>query len=472
MTAPGVVVAAHQAAADAGARALAAGGSVVDAAVATALALAVVEPAQCGLGGYGGFLVYAPAEGEPCQIDFNTWIPARLGDDVLRRPSDDVPLPDGGGAVAPPNVVPGLLAAHARFGTLPLSEVRAPALRLAADGFVLGPDLLRALEDHWKRTSGGSREFAAIFFPNGRPPEAGSRLVQHDLAHTLEALSEEAFREGRVVDAICYAVSADGGFLEPRDFAEGAVAISTAEQQPFAGGRVFGPSQAVTGTGVLFPALATIGAERLGANRSQSYVDEMARALRAAWGERIAQAEGDFAGAHTAHLCAAAGDGSLASLTFTHGRRKFGSGLVASGTGIVLNAGVGLFSRSASGRRSVTNMAPVVIETEDGTRHAFGAVGGPRIPAIVLTSAVDVIHYGHSLTDSLSAAHLAVRPIDGALETEANLAPLSQATEWAVLKAGETFGPACGITRPVRGGPIAALDPRFSMGIAEAPAAR
>jgi gamma-glutamyltranspeptidase len=309
-----------------------------------------------------------------------------------------------------------------------------------------------------------------IFFPDGQPPEVGFRLVQCDLARTLEGLSDEAFRRGPIVDAICDAVSADGGFLEPRDFAEGVVEISPVEQQPFAGAHVFGPSEAVTGTGILFPALAMIDVERLGANRSQSYVDEMSRALRAAWDERTGRAKGDFASSHTTHLCVASGDGSLASLTFTHGRRKFGSGLVAPGTGIVLNAGVGLFSPSASGPRAVTNMAPVVIETADGTRHAFGAVGGPRIPAIVLTSAVDVIHYRHSLADSLSAAHLAVSPIDGALETEANLAPLSRATEWSVLKAGETFGPACGITRPVQGSPIPALDPRFLMGIAEVPA--
>src|SRR4051812_18256302 len=97
----GLALAAVQEAADAGAKALAAGGTAVDAAVATAFALCVVDPASAGLGGYGGFLVYAPPSGAPVQVDFNTWVPQRLDASFLRIPGDPAALQDGGGAVAP-----------------------------------------------------------------------------------------------------------------------------------------------------------------------------------------------------------------------------------------------------------------------------------------------------------------------------------------------------------------------------------
>jgi gamma-glutamyltranspeptidase/glutathione hydrolase len=257
----GLALAAVQEAADAGATALAAGGTAVDAAVATAFALCVVDPASCGLGGYGGFLVYAPPSGAPVQVDFNTWVPQRLDATSLRIPGDPAPLRDGGGAVAPLAVVPGLLAAHAEFGRQPLAELLLPSVQLARNGFAIGRELTRALSDHWVRTDGGSPAFASIFYPDGRPPEGRSELVQPDLAVTLETISRlgmEAFRTGPIVEAVCATVGADGGFLTPEDFTEDRITITPAETTAFQSARVYGPSRETSGTGVVFSALAHI----------------------------------------------------------------------------------------------------------------------------------------------------------------------------------------------------------------------
>jgi gamma-glutamyltranspeptidase/glutathione hydrolase len=466
----GVVVASHQAAADAGAGALAQGGTAVDAAVATAFALTVVDPASCGLGGYGGFLVYAPPTGPPVLVDFNTWAPRRLDPSLVRIPGDTVQPRDGGISVAPPAVVPGLLAAHALHGRRPLADLVAPAVRLARDGFAIGRDLTRALSDHWVRTEGGSPEFTSVFLSAGRPPERGSLLVQPDLAVTLETIARdgaESFRTGPIVDAICAAAAADGGFVEPEDLAHDGVEVGAPEQGAFGSAVLYGPPRVTSGAGVLFSALDHVRTNQLGSGRGREYVSELARALRLAWNERSNAARGALSSQHTTHLCAADAEGGLASLTFTHGHRRFGSGLVAPGTGIVLNSGINLFAPTPAGPLPVTNMTPVVVEEPNGDRHAIGSVGGPRIPGIILGAVVDLVHYGASIAEAIASPHLSVRPADGALEAEAELLALMDDEDGLPLVAATSFGTTCGIT-VTSAGAIPGPDHRFEYGLARA----
>jgi gamma-glutamyltranspeptidase / glutathione hydrolase len=464
----GLVVAAHQGAADAGAGALASGGSAVDAAVAAAFALCVVDPANCGVGGYGGFLVVAPPRGAPTCVDFNTWVPARLDPALLRVPGSITGFASGGASVAPPAVVPGLLAAHDAFGRLPLDELLAPAIRLAADGFTVGFSTALALRQHWERTGGGAPGFARIFYPDGRPPERGARLVQTELAETLEAIAAggaEAFRTGAIVDAICETVRPDGGFLQPEDFCHDGVTIGAAETLTLDTLAIHGASQATSGTGVVFPALAELDFDRLGANRDRSYVDEVARALRAAWDERALPAQAALNARHTTHLCAADADGSMVALTFTHGP-WCGSGVVAAGTGVLLNAGANLFAPGEHGPLAMTNMSPLVLDVAGGERHVLGATGGPRIPAFLVTAIVDVVHYEHRLSEALAAPHLAIRVADRELEVEPELAQFALPGV-KQLQAGDGFGAAFGITRDPAGW-APATDPRFEHGVARA----
>jgi gamma-glutamyltranspeptidase/glutathione hydrolase len=463
--ADGLVVAATQPAADAGATALAAGGNAVDAAVAAGFALCVVDSANCGVGGYGGFLTYLPPDGEPVVVDFNTWAPDRLDPAGFRAPGDVGALIDSGPAVAPPATVPGLVAAQERFGRLQLADLLQPAIRLAADGFPVGHDLGRALAEHWEKRDRGRPDFAAVFFPNGRPPVEGERLVQAELAGTLQAIAASGaapFRQGPLVEAICDAVRAAGGFLRPEDFLAETVTIGPAESTPFESAVVSGPSRGTSGAGVLFGALAGIEPARLGENRSRAYVDEVAGALLAAWDERTESARVALQARHTTNMCAADAEGGMVTLTFTHGSLWFGSGIVPEGTGVVLNAGANLFAATADGPRAVTNMAPVVVEAPDGERHALGATGGPRIPGMLLTSIVDVVHFGSTLPDALAAPHLSVRALER--EVEAEPALLEVAGRGTPLGLRD-YGPAAGITR-TSSGCVPAVDPRFGSGVA------
>ncbi|HVU78163.1 MAG TPA: gamma-glutamyltransferase [Gaiellaceae bacterium] len=464
MISEGLVVAASQAAADAGAQALAAGGNAVDAAVAAGFALCVVDSANCGLGGYGGFLTYLPPEGDAVEVDFNTWAPDRLDPAGFRRPGDISQSLVGGAAVAPPVTVPGLLGALERFGRLAPADVVAGAIDLARDGFSVGRELARALAEHWQKRDGGRPEFAAVYYPDGRPPEEGERLAQPELARTLELVARDgasAFRSGPLVDAICTAARADGGFLEPDDFLRETVAIGPAESTVFESAVIAGPPQLTSGTGVLFAALAALDPSALGENRSRGYVDEIARALLAAWDVRSAATNLALQSRNTTNLCTADADGGVVTLTFTHGP-WFGSGLVAEGTGMVLNAGANLFAATADGPRAVTNMAPLVVRQADGARHALGGTGGPRIPALLLTALVDVVHHGLTLADALAAPHVSVRALERELEVEPELLDVAGRG----LPMGiRDYGPTAGLTRTAAGC-VPAVDPRFTTGVA------
>ncbi len=384
----GLVVTTQQLAADAGRDLLSAGGSAVDAIVAAAFALCVVDPSNCGVGGYGGFLVYAPADDEPFTVEFNTWMPARLDPSRLRRPGSLEPMVRGGLGVSPPAVVPGLLEAHARFGRRPRAEVLEPAIRLARDGFPVGHYLAWALEEH--RAHGGAGrggDFDSLFYPGGVPLARGSRLIQSDLAGTLEAIREggaEAVQSGAIAAAICEDVAASGGVVTPDDLAQDHVSVGPATTATFAGATVYGPSPAVSGAGVLFPALEEIDPAKLGANRGREYVAAIADSLRRAWTVRIAECGAPATHPHTTHLCAAGPERDLATLTFTHGP-WFGSDLIAAGTGIVLNGGANILAPSVSGGRAVTNMAPIVLDSGDHAApcpRSGGRAADPGAPAL------------------------------------------------------------------------------------------
>jgi gamma-glutamyltranspeptidase/glutathione hydrolase len=467
----GRVVATQQLAADAGAAALLAGGSAVDAAVAAGFALCVVDAANCGVGGYGGYLMYAPPGVPPVAVEFDTWVPARFPAERLRIPgaTDPHAMVDGGAAVAPPAVVPGLLVAHSRFGRRPLEELVAPAIRLARSGFPVGPGLAWALSEHWRRRQGdvGDDELRSVFYPGGRALQEGETLVQPDLAATLEAIVREreyALRAGPLAEAICGSVNADGGTLDLDDLGRDGVVVREAPEPVALGpATVYGPSRAESGTGVLFSALGEVDLGRVGSNRSRAYVDEIVRALAHAWNERLSVARSAVALPHTTTLGTASEDGGLAALTFTHGP-WFGAGIMPPGTGVVLNGGANLFAATPVGGRAITNMSPLVVELADGARHVVGATGGPRIPGMLFTAVVDVVHYGRSLAEAIAAPHVSARAADGRPEVESPLDRLFGSEEATVIAPGD-FGPAYGISR-LADGYADAVDDRFEHGFA------
>jgi len=227
--ASGVVAAAHPLAAEAGAATLARGGNAVDAAVATAAMLSVVEPFGSGLGG-GGFLLYYDATSRTvATLDARETAPASATADMFLGPGG-APWPrpllaTGGLAVGAPGQAGCWAEALRRWGRLSLGDVLAPAIRVAHEGFAVTPYFVREVHAHRQRLAACAAS-GQIFLPSGRPPSAGWRLRQPELAATLALLAgegAEAF-SARLAPEVAATVAAPApgwpaGRLSPDDVA-------------------------------------------------------------------------------------------------------------------------------------------------------------------------------------------------------------------------------------------------------------
>ncbi|NBC14891.1 MAG: gamma-glutamyltransferase [Gammaproteobacteria bacterium] len=214
----GMVATQHYHASDAGAQMLAAGGNAVDAAVAAAFALCVVEPAACGLGGQTMLLLNLAEEGRKLCLDGATRAPNRTPPGELARAAQL----RGHRATTVPSTPAVLAYTLKHYGTKALAEVLAPAIRLAAEGYRISPlqhHLTRRELKHLKSHSAG-----AFFLKDGKTPYAiGARLRQPILAQTLRRLAEqgvEDFYQGEIAAAIHADMVANDGLLRDDDLAQ------------------------------------------------------------------------------------------------------------------------------------------------------------------------------------------------------------------------------------------------------------
>jgi len=237
----GCVVAQHPIAAEVGAEVLAQGGNAVDAAVATAFALGVVEPMMSGPGGGGDILVHLARDDSDRAIDFLPHPPAAVRPDMfeLDRGRGTVGMygwpavkadanTSGYRAVAVPGAVAGLCRALEKWGTWPLRKVIEPAVALAEEGFV-ADWYISAMITAGARRMRHFEEIARVFLPGGLPPEARTRtyvavepLRQLDLAHTLKRIAEhgpDEFYRGETARLMVRAMEHHGGLITAQDLA-------------------------------------------------------------------------------------------------------------------------------------------------------------------------------------------------------------------------------------------------------------
>src|SRR4051812_25902829 len=221
----GLVVCTSAPACDAGAAVLAKGGSAVDAAVATAFALAVTLPSAGNIGG-GGFMVVRSSSGATTTFDYREKAPLQSTRTMYMRDGKvDMSLTNQG-YLAPgvPGTVRGLALAHKKFGRLPWKDVVMPAVQLAEDGFVISAGLARGLNS---QLAGAMGKFPASVAAYGKPGggtwAAGDRLVLKDLAKTLRAIANDgpdAFYTGWIADRIADDMAANGGIITKEDLAK------------------------------------------------------------------------------------------------------------------------------------------------------------------------------------------------------------------------------------------------------------
>ena len=222
----GLVVCTSAPACDAGASVMAKGGNAVDAAVATAFALAVTHPAAGNIGG-GGFMIVRTPDGQLTSFDYREQAP--LGSTRTMYLGKDGSIDRSltrAGYLAPgvPGSVRGLAMAHTKFGKLPWKDVVMPGVILAEEGFVLSDALARGLN---REVTGPMKPFAASVAAYGKPGggewQAGERIVLKDLGRTLRAIATDgpdAFYKGWIADAIADDMKANGGLITKADLAK------------------------------------------------------------------------------------------------------------------------------------------------------------------------------------------------------------------------------------------------------------
>ncbi len=417
----GVVTAQSRDAAEAGVAVLEAGGNAVDAAIATALALAVVEPWNSGLGGVGHALVHPAGERRATAIDFGPVAPAALDPSrfpLTGRVKEDLfawPEVAGDANIHGPLsfVIPSALAGYAamweRWGRLPLADVLAPAIALARRGLPI--DWFTTLKiANAARVLRRYPASASVYLVDGLPPTVPYQgtpgfLPLGRLPDTLEHLARAGLRdiyEGDVTAGIVADVTAMGGVVSAADLAGCAARLHPAAETAWRG-RVLQTPGRLTAAPTL--ARVLVDMEALPASRTPdaAWFAGFAHAMRAAYAERLAgagDAEPPGADSCTTHLNTCDADGTMVSMTTTL-LSSMGSGVVLPGSGVLMNNGVMWFDPApgrpnsvAPGRRPLTNMCPVIVRERDAPVMALGASGGRRILAAVAQSLLFVEGFG------------------------------------------------------------------------------
>jgi gamma-glutamyltranspeptidase/glutathione hydrolase len=394
-----LVTAGHPLGAAAGAETLRRGGNAVDAAVATAFAMAVVEPFMSCLAGGGSLLIHQPRRGGSVAVDFNVEAPAAAHARMYRlgrgRGSDLFPWRavegdanvHGHRAVAVPGSIAGLSLALERYGTMELRDVVAPAVRLARRGVEVDWYLALVFATYAEELA-RFPEAARTYLRGGRyPPRAAhlgaaDRLRQPALARTLELIGKEGpavFYRGELAEAIEAEMKRGGGALTRADLAAYRVRVAPPLEGAYRGVRLLGMPGA-TGCVTALEALNILGCldvarDGLDAPRphhlraeafrlafadrfrhlgdpehvdapwarllSPAHASRLARRVRVdgRHGRRAGRGAGTSAPECTTHICAVDRDRTLVSLTHT-AVSLFGSKVVVPGTGLLLSNGM------------------------------------------------------------------------------------------------------------------------------------
>lgn len=475
----GMITSAHPQASQAGLEILKEGGNAVDAAIAVSMAVSVVRPQSTGIGGGGFLLHFHKGSGSVKAYDFRETAPSNASRDMYLdkngEPKDGsyrgkiVPniSVNGHHSVATPGLIMGLWKIHKKHGSLPWKRLVQPAIKLAKEGFVIYPSLEKAILRRYDilNTFPSTRK---IFLPKGKAPVAGDILIQKDLARTLESIAFDGaapFYEGWIAKSIADEVQEGGGVLSMHDLSSYKMKERTPISTSFYGHKLFSmppPSSGGVHIAQMLNILEDRSLHKL-KHHSVEYINLLVEVMRRAYADR-AEYLGDtdfievpvdaliskeyarklskelplgkagnsneigpgtptsLESPSTTHLSIVDqwGNGVSSTQTINY---TFGSGVVAEGTGIILNDEMDDFSKkpgvpNAFGlvgskaneiqplKRMLSSMSPSFILKDEQLTGIVGSPGGSRIINATLQAIINRYLYKMLPIDAVHSSRI------------------------------------------------------------------
>jgi len=463
----GMVVSQSDIASRAGADVLGEGGNAIDAAVATAFAMAVTHPTAGNIGG-GGFIVYRPVQGEPAAYDFRETAPARATPTMfLRDGKYDVDLHHHSHvSVGVPGTVAGLHMAWKAHGRLPWKRLLVPAVALARDGFPVSVDLAMSLEGQLPRFRKYPASLAQ-FSRDGQPYAPGDVLKQPDLARTLARIAEQGpdgFYTGETAALVEKEMLANGGLITRDDLRAYRPRGRVPLRGTYRGYDILSMPPISSGGTTLLLMLNVLEGYDLGASGvgSARTLHLMTEAMRRAYADRARYlGDPDFNpsmpidrliskdyAAHlrgtiredrastssptsfewpaeseeTTHLSVVDRDRNAVALTYTL-EYGYGSAIVVPGAGFLLNNEMGDFNAGPGltttdgligteanlaqpGKRMLSSMTPAILSKDGELFMVTGSPGGRTIINTVLQTILNVVDHGMNAQEAVDAGRI------------------------------------------------------------------
>jgi len=456
VTRNGMVASAHPLASEAGETILKSGGNAIDAAMATAFALSIVEPNASGLGG-GGFILFKMTDQQNVMmLDYREKAPAAATAQVYYRTdqSFDSLCSAGGPVVGIPGMVAGLFVLHQEYGSLPIEKVLQPAIDLGNQGLEVSPKLASIITLKYDLISKYDLT-AQVLLADLLPPESGTIIRNVQLPISIKTLALNGikeFYEGKIGVSIVKSVRENGGWMDSDDLKGYQPKFRDVVHGTYRGYDIY--SCPPPGSGICLLQLLNIlegyNLNEIGLNNARYYhllaeamkmvfvdreaylgdsdfadvpVEELggkayAELLRgkiqpdkAAFDYQPLQWGGDESG-NTSHLSVIDQQDNIVSLTQTI-NNWFGSGITAEGTGILLNDEIRDFSDQpgtpnsiSPGKRPASSMAPTIIFKNGKPFLSIGSPGATRIISALAQTLINIIDLQMSIDEAIEAPRI------------------------------------------------------------------
>lgn len=462
------------------------GGNAVDAAVAVAFSLAVTLPRAGNIGGGGFMLVHLAKENKTIAIDYREMAPSKAKKDIFLDENGDAVTKlsrEHGLAVGVPGTVMGMSLALEKYGTMTMAQVTAPAIKMAQEGISVSPDLAVSLAGLKRRMSQWPSTAAIFYKADGSDYQVDDILKQPELAHSLQLIAEKGtkgFYEGETAEKLVKAVQDAGGIMTLEDLKH----YKAVEREPVRGQYrgyevVSMPPPSSGGVHIIemLNVLQQFPIDQFGHNTAQT-IHVMAETMKHAYADRseylgdpdfykvpvkqltdkdyaqkiasqialnkttpsteikpgnLAPYESD----QTTHFSVVDKWGNAVSNTYTL-NFSYGSGLVAKGTGILLNNemddfsakpgtpnGYGLVGGDANAvegnKRPLSSMSPTIVMKDGKPFLVTGSPGGSRIITTTLQIIMNVIDHGLNIAEASNAARVHHQWLPDELRVETSL---------------------------------------------------